>query len=653
MKTRNLGLKTSGIVILLVLITHLTMCPVQAATRTGKQTPPDRYVTIDFNNVDINVFIKFISELTGKNFIVDQRVKGNVTIISPTKISITEAYRVFESVLEVHGYTTVKSGTVIKILPSPDARTKNIETRFNKLGSPEDKLVTQLIPFTYADPNEIKRLFTPLVSRNSVIAAYTPTNMLIVTDIYSNIQRLMRIVKEIDVAGVGQEISVIPLENADSSKLVSTLASVFQATPAGKKGQVRKTIKFVADERTNTIIVLASEVDTFRIMELIRLLDRQTPQGKEKIRVYYLEYANSEDMAKVLQEVPSKSTTAPKGKATAPIVSQNVRIVADKATNSLVITADPEDYAVLEEIIRKLDIPRPMVYIEALFMEVDVRKDMRLGTEWSVAGKTSVSGKDAAVGGSFNRGLPASNLPGLVEGRLPSGFSMGVFTEAITIGGVNFNNLAAMVNAFQEDSNVNILQTPQILTTENEEAKINVGKNVPYQTSVSTSNNDTFNQFEYRDVGTILKITPNISLERQVRLNISLEISVLEDPDAATLQPTTLKRTVDTTVIVQDKSTVVIGGLIDTTRTDVETKVPLLGDIPVLGWLFKFRSERSEKTNLFVFLTPHVIKSPEEAEDVYGRKKIQMDSLKEGRIKLFNQKQSDTDIEPENRIRMQ
>jgi general secretion pathway protein D len=269
-------------------------------------------------------------------------------------------------------------------------------------------------------------------------------------------------------------------------------------------------------------------------------------------------------------------------------------------------------------------------------MEVDVRKDMRLGTEWSVAGKTDISGKNAAVGGSFNRGA-VSSLPGLVQGSLPSGFSMGVFTEAITIGGVSFNNLAAMINAFQEDSNVNILQTPQILTTENEEAKINVGKNVPYQTSVSTSNNDTFNQFEYRDVSTILKITPHISRERQVRLNISLEISVLEDPDQATLQPTTLKRTVDTTVIVQDKSTVVIGGLI------------LLGDIPLLGWLFKYRSERNEKQNLFVFLTPHVIKNPEEAENVYGRKKIQMDSLQEGKIKLFNKKQGDTDVESENR----
>ena len=174
---------------------------------------PERFVTIDFNNVDIVVFIKFISELTGTNFVVDQRVKGKVTIISPSKISLAEAYKVFESVLEVHGYTTVKAGEIVKIVPSPDARSKSIETKLREeAGAPDDTVVTQLIPLTYADPVEIKRLFTPLVSRSSVILAYSPTNTLIVTDVYSNILRLMKILKEIDVTGIGQEISVIPLQ---------------------------------------------------------------------------------------------------------------------------------------------------------------------------------------------------------------------------------------------------------------------------------------------------------------------------------------------------------------------------------------------------------------------------------------------------------
>ena len=566
-----------GGILLLMMATWILPSPLNAARGPAKKGTPDRFVTIDFNNVDINVFIKFISELTGKNIIVDQRVKGNVTIISPTKISIGEAYRVFESVLEVHGYSTVKAGKVTKILPAPDARTKNIDTLSpDGVASPEDKLVTQLIPLTYADPNEIKRLFTPLVSRNSVLAAYAPTNMLIITDAYSNIRRLQRIVKEIDVAGVGQEISVVPLQNADSNKIVNTLSTVFQTAPTGKKGGPQKVLKFVADERTNTIIVLASEVDTVRIRQLVHLLDRETPQGKEKIRVYYLENADAETLAKVLREIPSEGSAGDKTKGKAPVGSESVLITADKATNSLVIMADPDDYLVLEEIVKRLDIPRPMVYIEALFMEVDAQKELELGTEWSAAGKTSISGKPAAVGGSFNTGVNSA-LPNLTQGIPPEGFSLGVFTEAITIAGMSFNNLSALIRFFRQDKDVNILITPQILTTENEEAKINVGKNVPYQTSVSTSNNDTFNTFEYRDVSTILKITPHISQERMVKLNISLEVSVLEDPDVTTLQPTTLKRTVDTTVVVKDTSTIVIGGLIDNTQTVTEAKVPLLG----------------------------------------------------------------------------
>ena len=629
-------------VMLVLLFLQAAWVSAQTARPARRAAKTDRFVTIDFNNVDINVFIKFISELTGKNFVVDPRVKGNVTIISPTKISINEAYRVFESVLEVHGFATVKSGRVVKILPTPDARTRNIETRYDTVTSPQDRLVTQLIPLTYADPNEIKRLLTPLVSRNSVIAPYPPTNMLILTDIQSNIQRLMRIIREIDVAGVGQEITIIPLENADSNKLVNIMNTVFITNQAAKKGTTVKNIKFVADERTNTVIVLASEVDTLRVRELVRLLDRQTPKGKEKIRVYYLEYATAEDLVKVLQEVPTQKTGGDKAAGKAPVISAGAKITADKATNSLVITADPDDYLVLEEIISKLDIPRPMVYIEALFMEVDVGKDLRLGTEWTAAGKGTVSGKNAAIGGSFNRGA-TSALPGLVQGTLPEGFSLGVFTESITIGGVDFNNLTALINFFQEDSEVNILSTPQILTTENEEAKVNVSQNVPYQTSVSTSNNDTFNTFEYRDVGTILTITPQISQDRLVRLDISLEVSVLEDPDAVTLQPTTLKRTVETTVIVQDKSTVVIGGLIEDQLVASEVKVPLLGDIPILGWLFKYRSERQEKNNLLVFLTPHVIKNPAEATKVYGSKRSQMEGLKEGNVKLFDDLDKDGD----------
>jgi general secretion pathway protein D len=276
----------------------------------------ERYVSIDFNNVDINVFIKFISELTGTNFIVDDKVKGKVTIISPAKISEKEAYKVFESVLEVHGFATVKSGEVTKIVSSPDARTKNVETLLKvEMSDPEDKVVTQLIPLRYANANDIKKLFAPLVSKSSVVLAYPQTNMLIVTDIHSNIQRLTHILSAIDVTGIGQEISVIPLEAADAVKLVKILETVFKQSRAArpKKGESISTIKFVADERTNAIVLFASELDTFRVKKLINLLDKRMPRGKEKIHVYYLENAVAEDLAKVLQMLPTKKTASGTG----------------------------------------------------------------------------------------------------------------------------------------------------------------------------------------------------------------------------------------------------------------------------------------------------------------------------------------------------
>jgi general secretion pathway protein D len=644
-KPRAIG----GTAILLLLIA--TVIPLAAPTAVSvTQASQDRFVTIDFNNVDINVFIKFISELTGKNFIVDQRVRGNVTIISPTKISVAEAYKVFESVLEVHGFSTVQAGKVTKILPSPEARTNDIPTRTStKPVSPQDRLVTQLIPLTYANPTDIKRLFTPMVSKTSLIVAYEPTNTLIVTDVLSNVQRLIRILKEIDVAEVGREIAVIPLEHADSTKMVETLTTLFQTRRRTKQRPTTdETTKFVADERTNTLIVLASEVEMVRVRQLIDFLDRETPRGKEKIRVYYLEYADAEEIAKVLQNLPTKDTGATKvkekaaGAVGAPLLAGKVNITADKATNSLVITASSDDYAVVEEVIKKLDIPRPMVYIEAVIMEVNAEKNLSLGTEWTAVGDTTISGKDAAVGGGFLNNPSA--IPALTQGVLPPGFSFGVFTEAIEIAGIQFNNLTALVQALKTDRDVNILQTPQILTTENEEAKINVGRNIPFQTRTSTTDNETFNSFEYRDVGTILKITPHISLERLVRLTIGLEVSALES--TTDFRPTTLKRTIDTTVIVDDKSTIVIGGLIEDSNAVSEVKVPLLGDIPVLGWLFKFQNTARKKDNLYIFLTPHVINNPSEAAAVYGEKKTSMDGLRgepsaapqqieEGRIKLF------------------
>ncbi|HEJ83599.1 MAG TPA: type II secretion system protein GspD, partial [Desulfobacteraceae bacterium] len=368
--------------------------------------------------------------------------------------------------------------------------------------------------------------------------------------------------------------------------------------------------------------------------ELVKLLDRETPRGEGSIRVYYLQHANAEELTKVLTTLPSKQTAeTEKGKT--PVISKEARIVADKATNSLVIMADKDDYLVLEEVIQKLDIPRSMVFIEALIMEVNVEKDFSLGVEWEGIKTFSYDGKDGGVfAGSSSDGFKTTSS--VLKGALTRGFSLGVIGEAIEIAGIKFPNLAAVAHAYQQDTDVNILSTPQLLTTDNEEAEIMVGRNIPYITSRDTTAAEVdYTNYEYKDVGVTMKVTPQISQERFVRLKIFQEVSRLIQTVETSDRPSTYKRLAQTTVVVKDANTVVIGGLIGDETTHIDYKVPCLGSMPLISWLFKSTSKRIEKTNLFVFLTPHIIQKPEEAKKVYQEKKDQIETIKEGVIKLY------------------
>jgi general secretion pathway protein D len=610
----------------------------------GEAQEDKRYVTIDFDNVDIEIFIKFISELTGKNFVIDKAVKGKVTILSPTKISVEEAYRVFESVLEVNGFTTVPAGSITKIVPSAEARAKDIQTNLIKEGiTPEDKVVTQLIPLKYADPEELKKLFAPLISKSSVIVSYPPTGMLIVTDVLSNIKRLLHITKVIDVEGIGEEISVLPLKHATASIMAKTLETLFQRTVRRvQKGASagEDIVKIVADERTNALIILASENDTKKIKQLLELLDKETPRGEGDIRVYYLQNANAEDLAKVLMAIPSKQEKTPV-KGQAPVLSKEVQVVADAATNSLVITSNKTDYRVLEEVIKKLDIGRRMVYIEALIMEVSVDKSFKLGVQWEGADDIgSNEGRTIYGYGGTNMGtnaFPSVSTAGVVS--LPEGFSLGVLGESIQIGDMKFPNIGAVIHAYQTHSDVHILQTPQIMTTDNEEAEILVAENRPFLTRQErTTSEIDYSNYEFKDVGVTLNITPQINQERFVRLKISQEVSQVVS-EATIGLPVTLKRQAKTTVVIKDGHTVVIGGLIDKNLNEDTRQVPYLGSIPVLGWLFKSFSSGEDKTNLFIFLTPHIVENPDEAQEVYQQKKNEIDKVEEGVIKMYKEKQ--------------
>ncbi len=596
--------------------------PKRPATRIASS----QKVSIDFNDVDIHLFIKFISEITGKNFIVDQRVKGKVTIISPSQISVAEAFGVFTSVLEVHGFTIVEAGEINKIVPMPDARSRNIETRFNKAkDGVNDKVITQIIPLNYADANEIKKLFTPLVSKSSIILAYPPTNTLIITDVQSNIQRLLRIIKTIDVTGIGQEIVLIPLENAEATETEKILETIFADKVKPKKGSTDNQIRIISDERTNTIIALGNENDTQRARALVQLLDQKIPRSKEKVHVRYLEYAKAENIAKILTDLQAGGAGGEPEKGKQPIlVDKSIRITSDPETNSLITFCGKDDYLAITEIVDGLDIPRTMVYIESLIMEVDSGKQLEIGTDWRTLNTGEIDSKNTVYGGGFRGGDEKS---GALEDfsdtenglDTPLGGALGIFTEEIEVAGVTFRNIQGLINYFREDRQTSIISTPQLLTTDNEEAKIVVGRNVPYQTTASTRDNDTFNSFEYRDVGTTLIITPQISQGDTIRLNISHEISVVESGQLQS-RPVTLKRVIDTTVLVEDASTIVIGGLIDSQVSVTEWKIPFLGDIPILGYLFKSDGKQTDRTNLYIFISPTIVRGRTEAAKLYKEK---------------------------------
>jgi len=626
------------------------------------------FVSMDFNNVDINVFIKFMSKLTGKNFVVDNRVKGNVTIISPTKISVKDAYRVFESVLEINGFSTVEAGSVIKIVPAPNAKGDNLDTRIvTETGDEtiDDRVVTRLIPLEYAKSDELKNLFSPLVPKGSIVLSYRDTNMLIITATLSSIDRLLKIVEKIDVESVGKQISVLPLKHADAKKLVQSLSTIFSAKTKDVKAKqsTELDVNFVADERTNSVILLAGIQETNQVRELIEILDQEVPKGDERIRVYYLEHASAESLVKVLLEIPSdKQDQAAQGaQKKAPILSEKVKIMADKATNSLIIMADKEDYPVLEDVIAKLDIPRAMVYIECLIMEVNTTRGLNIGTEWKAS--QGYNDDSRVVFGGFGGTSTTSGYSNLTGAStagtsgystLPTGFSVGVLGKKFSIGGVTFPDIQAIVQAFQNDKDVHILSTPQILTTENEEASITVGKNVPFQTrSAAEAGTATYNSFEYKDVGITLKITPQISKDKLVRLNVSQELTKLDSSANQTSpdRPTTFKREIKTTIIVEDANSVVIGGLIDESLTKTEYKTPCLGDVPVLGWAFKSVSKGEDKTNLYVFLTPRVVKNPLELDKIYKEKAKDIESIKTGEVLLYNKliQKKDEEIQDESK----
>ncbi|MCF8055902.1 MAG: type II secretion system secretin GspD [Desulfocapsa sp.] len=626
--------------------------PPSKSVGAGKRIPPpqkstsQRFITIDFDNVDIRLFIKYISELTGKNFIVDKTVKGEVSIISPTRISEDEAFKVFESVLSVNGFTTVPAGAMIKIMPTVRARTENIDTiHHGKRSEPEDKIVTQLIPLTHTTPEAMKKVLAPLTSKTSVVIAHTESGMLIVTDTLSNIQKLLSIIKALDVDYAIDEMEVLLLNYATASKLATTINSIFNRKTSAQKGASPvNTITVVPYDRINAMIILAGPGDILRVKRLVAMLDTEPEQDEGNIQVVYLQHARAKELATVLTSLPTadKTSATTKGaptktpsRTTTSTISKDVKIMADEETNALIITASRAEFKTLDNVIKKLDIPRRMVYLEALILEVDTESNFDVGVKW-IGGGTFADDTGAVLfgsGGSDGIGMgDAITVDGDGNAFTGRGFTMGVLKTGIEIAGITFPNIAAVLKAYKDDSDINIIATPQILTTDNKQAEISVGQNIPYLSTANTADSSErgYENYEYKDVATKLTITPQINQADTLRLEIATEVSKIKTLGDTGVTPTTFKRTANTTVLVQDGDTIVIGGIIDHDASEGESKIPLLGDIPFLGWLFKSHSTSHRKTNMFIFVTPHIIKNPADIARVTLTKEEQIGKVLPG-----------------------
>jgi len=622
-----------------------------------KSKSKTQYVTMDFDGMDIAMLVKFIADITKRNFILDNNVSGKVTVVSPRKMTIDEAYRVFESVLEVNGFTTVRSGNVTKIIKSSEAVTKGIETRTHESSSREDRLVTQIIQLKYVDAEDMKNLITPLISKSSSqIMSYPQSNLLIITDTISNLKKIMDIIKVIDVKRFSQEVKVIHLEHASATDLSNKLTQILSGagTDASSRAisrrmpgatSTKEPPKILPYERTNSIIVVANAQDVSYISEMITDLDIPTPSGKEDIHVYYLQNANAEEVAKVLSGMPTLTSpdATPRPGTTTGMTSnisssgtssqQNFKISPDKATNSLIIFADPYTYNNIVDTIRFLDIPRKQVYVEAFIMEVNSEANFEIGVQWSFFDDFKYDG-GKKTGAWIGRTTDTSIAK---PSDFPAGPLLGVIGQAITLnkGGVEITlpSMASFINAVSGDKDVHIISKPQLITMDNKQAEIKVGKNIPYVTredTDSTNINRTVRTYDYRDVGVTLKFTPQINQEGGVRMELFQEIThLVPGTGEEKFAPTTYKRSATTAVSVRDGQTMVIGGLIGDNLTIGNSKVPLFGDIPFLGYLFKTLSRDREKTNLYIFITPHIIDTVEKANIFYKMKYGQVKKIED------------------------
>ena len=576
------------------------------ATAQGAAAPR---ITPNFKDADITQVIEAVAAATGKNIIVDPRVRAQVTMLSATPMTPDTFYEAFLALLQVHGFVAVPSGKTVKVIPDANARTVPGNDLPDRVSASSDELVTQVVGVRNVSAVQMVAILRPLMPQNAHLAAYPSSNMLILADRANNVNRMVRIIRRIDQES-DADVEVVSMQNASASEVVRTMTALNPQQTQAEGGMAP--LRAVADERSNSILLAGDKTQRLRARTLIAYLDTPLVGGGDT-RVRYLRYADAEKIAAKLKEQLGASGGAAPGAAGASASAErSTTIWADPGTNALVVTAPAKQMNSLMAIVDRLDIRRAQVIVEAIIVEVSADKAAELGVNWVLDGTQDgnvVGGFIEPVGGVSIIDLARAVNDPTTLASAPRGTTIGIGRLQDT--GINF---AAVVRALRGDSTTNIIATPSIVTMDNEEAEIKVAQEVPFLTGqyTNTSGGGTplapFQTIQRREVGTLLKVTPQINEGDSVMLKIEQESSSIAASSAGAVDLITNKRTISTRVLIEDGGTVVLGGLIQDSQTGGEQRVPFLGRIPVLGEAFRTRSAKKNKTNLMVFIQPRILR---------------------------------------------
>ncbi len=633
---------------------------------------------VDFNfpDADILAIANTLGKLTGTNFIYDSKeIKGRITIVSNSRITVSEAWKVFLTALDVNGYSLIPSGKYLRIARQKDARDKQLHTYSGDFAPDTDALITRVIPLKFISSEDVARTLRNFVPQSySRMIAYEQTNTLIVTDTGANIVKLMKMLELLDVEGFDAGIEVIPVRYAsaaDLSKLIDSLIPGTAPLPnsqsgggnrlggAGGRFAARRTKEggiintIIADERTNNLIIHANSKGAQQVRALVTQLDANKPlvAGAGKVHVIYLQFADAEALANTLNNFSQTSGNraggggGSSGQATGtgvnPMVTNlfqgAIKVSADKSTNALVVTASASDFLTVKSVVSKLDIKRDQVYIEAVIMEVSVTSGFSFGANLAALGGVGNGSGTLPVGSTTNTDIgtllakPLELIGNGLLAPIPIGGTGSMLINGTSVAVPNF---LALITALQQFANGNVLATPQIIALDNSEAMFESAEKIPVPRNNQIVGGGVSTGYDSVPVAISLKIKPQINkITNFVKLDIEAKLGTVSNrvlpKGVADFALATQDRTAKTTAIVGDRDTIVLGGLTREETSDKVSKVPLLGDIPLLGWLFRSKISSTAKNNLLIFMTPHIVRPYEQMRAILDRKLKERDTFLE------------------------